>query len=401
MYPQIRPTWAEINLDNIIHNVKTIKKCLRPDCEIMAVVKANAYGHGAVEVARAALEAGATRLAVSILDEAVELRRAGIRAPVLVMGYTPAAQGGMAADMNISLTVYEPQQALALVQAARASGSALKVHLKVDTGMGRIGALPDDVLALATLLQNLEGCELEGIYTHFAKADEDDPNPTLLQLERFQAVLERLEQAGIFIPLAHCANSAAIMRFPASHLTAVRLGIAMYGFYPSTLLRQQDVELRPAMTLKTTVAHAKWVPANTPVSYGGRFVTKGPSYIITLPIGYADGLSRSLSNKGLVLVAGQKAPLVGTICMDQCMADATQLPTVKVGDEVILWGEGQGQSLSAEDVAANTGTIVYEVISLVSRRVPRLYLRHGEVVGLRTLSQEPKKPIAETFTESV
>jgi len=385
MYPHIRPTWAEINLDNIAHNVQAIKELLRPDCEIIAVVKANAYGHGAVEVAQTALEAGATRLAVSILDEAIELRQAGIAAPILVLGYTPTAQGVVAATWNISLTVYEAQQALALVQSARTGGASLKVHLKVDTGMSRIGAQPQEVLPLARMLQKLDGCELEGIFTHFAKADEEDSTPTLLQLERFQTVLTQLEQAGIPIPLAHCANSAATMRFPASHMAAVRLGIAMYGYYPSEICKSQAVELRPAMTLKTTVAHAKWLPANTAISYGGRFITERPSYIITLPIGYADGLSRGLSNKGEVLVAGHRVPLVGTICMDQCMADATRVPQVAVGDEVIVWGEEQGQVLSACEVADHIGTIVYEITSLVSRRVPRVYLRRGKVVGLRTL----------------
>lgn len=387
MYPQIRPTWAEINLDNIAHNIQAVKERLRPECEIIAVVKGNAYGHGAVEVARAALEAGATRLAVSMLEEAWQLRQAGIAAPILVLGYTPPAQGGLAASLNISLTVYDQEQTLALLEAARASGAVLKVHLKVDTGMGRVGAQPEDVLALASWLQERSDCELEGIFTHFARADEEDPNPTLVQLERFQAVLKQLEEAGIHIPLAHCANSAAALRFPASHLAAVRLGIAMYGFYPSPLLRELGVELKPAMTLKTTVTHTKWLPSNSPISYGGRFVTGRPSYIITLPIGYADGLSRSLSNQGWVLVGGRKIPLVGTICMDQCMADATQVPQVKVGDEVIIWGEGQGQSLPADDVAAHIGTIVYEVISLLGRRVPRVYYRHGKVIGVRTLLQ--------------
>lgn len=342
MYQQIRPTWAEINLDHITHNVQEIKQHLRPDCEIFAVVKANAYGHGAVEVARAALAAGATRLAVSILDEALELRQAGISAPILVMGYTPAEQGGLAASKHISLTVYEWQQALALIQAAQTVGKVLNVHLKVDTGMGRLGVQPDKVVPLASVLHDLPGCELEGIFTHLAKADEVDLSPTLLQLERFQSALTQLEQAGIIIPLVHAANSAAAMRLAESQLGAVRLGIAMYGLYPSAVLMKQGFDLRPAMTLKTTVTHTKWITPGTPISYGGRFIASQPAYIITLPIGYADGFSRALGGKGLVLVRGQMVPLVGTICMDQCMADATWVSEVRVGDEVVVWGDNEG-----------------------------------------------------------
>lgn len=387
MYQQIRPTWAEINLDNVVHNVQAIKQRLEPGCEIIAVVKADAYGHGAVQVACVALEAGATRLAVSILDEACELRQAGLSAPILVMGYTPAHQGGLAASLDISLAVYECRHALALVQAAQEAGYPLKVHLKVDTGMGRLGVLPDEVVALASLLHNRAGCELEGIFTHLAKADESDPSPTYLQLERFESALAQLERAGISIPLVHAANSAAAMRFPASQLAAVRLGLAMYGFYPSPELRERGFNLRPVMALKTTVAHTKWMPPASPISYGGRFVTGRPTYIITLPFGYADGFSRSLSGKATVLVRGHKVPLVGTICMDQCMADATQVPEAQVGDEVVIWGDDQGQSITVDDIAATAGTIVYEVTALVSKRVPRLYLRHGKTVALRTLLQ--------------
>lgn len=387
MYQHLRPTWAEINLDNIAHNVQAIKQRLQPGCEIMAVVKADAYGHGAPQVARTALEAGATRLAVSILDEACELRGAGLSAPILVMGYTPAAQGGLAASQDISLTVYERQQALALVQAAQAAGFPLKVHLKVDTGMGRLGVQPDEAAALASWLHGLAGCQLEGIFTHLAKADAADPSPTYLQLQRFELALAQLQQAGVSVPLVHAANSAAAMRFPSSQFSAVRLGLALYGLYPNAQLRGQDFDLRPAMTLNTTIAQAKWLPANSPVSYGGRFVTRRPSYIITLPFGYADGCSRALSGKGSVLVSGHKVPLIGAICMDQCMADATEVPEAQVGDPVVIWGENQGQSITVDDIAASLDTISYEVVTLVSKRVPRVYFRHGQVSELRTLLQ--------------
>lgn len=385
MYQQMRPTWAEVNLDHIAHNTQAIKQKLSPSCEIIAVVKANAYGHGAIAVARAALEAGATRLAVSILDEALELRQAGISAPILVMGYTPASQGGTAACEGVSLTVYEQQQALALVASAQAAGQRLKVHLKVETGMGRIGVQPSGVVRLAGALYDLPGCELEGIFTHFARADEPELAPTLLQLESFNSVLKQLEQAGMVIPLVHVANSAAAMRLPQSQLTAVRLGIAMYGIFPSAVCRQQGYDLRPAMALKTIVTHAKWVSTGTAIGYGGSFIAPRSTYIVTLPIGYADGLSRALGGRGFILVNGKKVPLVGSVCMDQCMADATEAPETQVGDEVLIWGESQGQSLDVVDTANRIDTIPYELLSLVSARVPRVYLRHGKVTGLLTL----------------
>lgn len=388
MHQQIRPTWAEINLDNVVHNVRAIKQRLTTACEIIAVVKADAYGHGATQIAQAALRAGATRLAVSILDEAYELRQAGLSAPILVLGYTPSEQGGLAAHLGISLTVYEQQNAAGLVKAAEAAGETLKVHLKVDTGMGRLGVLPDEVVSLASFLQDLPSCELEGVFSHLAKADEVDSGPTLLQLQRFELALVHLRQAGIAIPLVHVANSAAAMRFPASHYAAVRLGLAMYGFYPHPSLRDQGFDLRPVMSLKTTIAHTKWLPAESPVSYGGRYITQQPSYIVTLPFGYADGFQRCLSGKASVLLRGQKIPLVGTVCMDQCMADATQVPEARVGDEVVIWGQDQGQSITADDIAVSAGTIVNEVIALVSKRVPRLYSCQGRTVAVRTfLSQ--------------
>ncbi len=385
MHQQVRPTWAEINLDNVVHNVQAIKQHLATGCEIISVVKADAYGHGATQIAQAALKAGATRLAVSILDEASELRQAGITAPILVLGYTPSEQGGLAARLCVSLAVYERQNAWGLVQAAEAIGEILPVHLKVDTGMGRLGVLPDEVVAFASFLQGLPGCALEGVFSHLAKADEDDIRPTLLQLQRFELALARLQQAGIAIPLVHIANSAAAMRFPASHFSAVRLGLAMYGFYPHPTLKDQGFDLRPVMSLKTKVAHTKWLPAGSPISYGGRYITRQPSFIVTLPFGYADGFQRSLSGKAAVLLRGHKIPLVGTICMDQCMADATSVPEARVGDEVVIWGQDQGLSIAADDVARSAGTIVNEVTALVSKRVPRLYSYQGRTVAVRTL----------------
>lgn len=383
MYQQIRPTWAEIDLDNLEHNVQVIKKSLAPACELIAVVKANAYGHGSVEVAKAALAAGADSLAVSIIEEAVILRRAGLTAPILVMGYTPPDQGALAGRLGVSLAVYEPNNAAALVAGARNAGHILQVQLKVDIGMGRLGVQPEQAVQLASFLQSLPGCDLTAVFSHLPEADAVDGALTLQQIEQFKAILVALEQSGITIKTAHLANSAAVLRYPHSCFSAVRLGLAMYGLYPS--VDKRGIDLRPVLSLKTTVTHAKWMPSGSRISYGGKYVTLRPSYIITLPFGYADGYSRSLGGKTSVLVRGQKIPLVGVICMDQCMADATDSPHIQVGDEVTIWGRDGDQIITADEIAAAAGTIVYETVASLSKRVPRLYLRSGRIMTVRTL----------------
>lgn len=385
MYQQVRPTWAEINLDHLAHNVGLVRGLLPPECEILAVVKADGYGHGAIEVAQTAIAAGASRLAVSMVDEAWELRRAGIAAPILVLGYTPAERGDLAARLGLSLTVYDLDNALGLVSSARNTHRTLKLHLKVDTGMGRLGVPPEGALPLAERLLALPGAELEGVYTHFARADDPDPEPTLQQLATFSAVLELLRNHGVEPPLVHAANSAGGLRFSEARLSAVRLGLAMYGLYPHPLFESMGAGLRPVMSLKTTVSHAKWVPAGSPLSYGGRFVTSRPSYVVTLPVGYGDGYTRLLNGQANVLLRGQRVPIVGTICMDQCLADATTVPTARLGDEVVLWGEQGEQRITVEEIAEQIGTINYEVICMISKRVPRIFFRHGQVVEVRTL----------------
>ncbi|NLY54580.1 MAG: alanine racemase [Firmicutes bacterium] len=384
MQQVIRPTWAEINLDYLAHNIGQIRRQLAPDCQIIAVVKADAYGHGSIQIARAALAAGATWLAVSMLDEAVNLRQAGITAPILVMGYTPPEQGAVAARLGVSLAVYERRGAEGLVEVAKQTGKTLKVHLKVDTGMSRLGVMASEAVALASFLRDLPGCELEGVFTHLASADEPDPLPTLKQTQMFSDVLNSLQQVGICAPLVHVANSAAAVRFPRSRFNAVRLGLAMYGFYPYPGMQEQGISLIPIMSLKTTVTHAKWLPVGTPISYGGRFITQRPSYIVTLPIGYGDGLARSLGGKVSVYLRGQQVRLVGSICMDQCMADATAVPEAQAGDEVLVWGSDLSKNTAA-DFAGAMGTIVYEVTTMLSKRVPRLYLQSGQIVAVRTL----------------
>lgn len=378
----VRPTWAEIDLDRLAGNVVAVRNLLPQGCEIIAVVKSDGYGHGSVAVAQAALMAGATRLAVSIVDEAYELRRAGITAPILVLGYTPWDQGEQAARSEIALTVYDMNNARGLAMSARPAGKQLALHLKIDTGMSRLGIMPDDAASFADQLQSLSGCVLQGVYTHFAQADLPDSTPTELQLSRFHHALGQLSQRGISIPLIHVANSAAALRFPETRFNAVRLGLAMYG--PDEAFSEQ-VPLQAAMTLKTTVSHAKWVPAGTGLGYGATYVATRPSLIVTLPIGYGDGYTRLLSGKASVLLRGQRIPLVGAICMDQCMADATALQEAAVGEEVVLSGRQGEQVITPAELAGLVGTISYEMIASITRRVPRVYLRNGQIVTTRTL----------------
>ncbi|ABO51369.1 alanine racemase [Desulforamulus reducens MI-1] len=366
------PIWAEINLEAIRHNIKEIRKMVGPNREIMAVVKANGYGHGAVPVARVALEAGATRLAVARLSEAQELRRAGLKVPILLLGYISPDQIGDALEYNVTLTVFRFDLAKKIAAIAQGRGQRATVHLKVDTGMGRIGFTPDEEgLAEITAVCALNGLDVEGIYTHFATADEQDKSYTRWQFKRFMLVLNRLEEQGITFSLRHCANSAAIMEFPETYLDLVRPGIILYGLYPSEEVDKGKLLLQPAMTLKARITHVKKVNSGTKISYGCTYTVPQETDIASLPLGYADGYPRLLSSKGQVLVKGKRARVVGRVCMDQCMVDVGHIAEVKVHDEVIIFG---GAELPVEEVATWLGTINYEVVCWVGSRVPRVYI---------------------------
>ncbi|GEA14093.1 MAG: alanine racemase [Moorella sp. (in: firmicutes)] len=368
-----RPVWAEIDLDAIAHNVRAIKKILAPQTEIMAIVKANAYGHGAVPVARTALASGVTWLGVATLDEALALREEGITAPLLILGYTPAEDAGRVVAADLSQTVFSLEQARVLNAAAAAAGTRARLHLKIDTGMGRLGFLPDRAVAEALAIARLPHVRLEGIFTHFAAADAADKTYTRRQLALFQRVITDLEQQGITFPWRHAANSGAIIDLPETHFNLVRAGIILYGHYPSPEVRRERLDLRPAMTLKTRVVLVKEVPAGTYISYGCTYCTPAPARIATLPVGYADGYSRLLSNRAEVLIRGRRAPVIGRVCMDQCMIDVTAVPEASTGDEVVLFGHQGEQYLPVEEVAAWMGTINYEILCLISGRVPRVY----------------------------
>ena len=367
-------TWTEIDLSNLEHNYRALRAMLPQGCRFLGVVKADAYGHGAVPVARRLETLGAEYLAVACLDEALELRQAGITTPILILGYTPVERADSLLDNGITQTVYDVNMARALSDAAAAAGKTLKIHVKADTGMSRLGWLcgeEDQSAAVEAIAQvcALPGLEAEGIYTHFANADGDE-DYTMLQFTRFLDLLEALKDKGITFAIRHCAASAAALKFPCTHLDMVRPGIALYGHYPDPSCEGLDGPgLRPVMTLKTRVASVKTVPAGTPVSYGCTHVLDRETRLAALTIGYADGLPRLCSDKLEVLIGGQRAPVVGRICMDMCMADVTGLD-VASGDEVEVFGE----HLPIEDVAALAGTIQYELLCAVSPRVHRAYL---------------------------
>lgn len=372
------PVWVEVCQDALENNLKEIRRVVKPKTQILAVVKANGYGHGALEVSRIALANGATWLGVARVSEGVALRQAGLEVPILVLGgYIPPDQAEQAIRYQLSQAVYSREMALSLAEAAVRCGARAKIHLKVDTGMGRIGLLagPD---ALEEILQiaRIPHIDLEGIFTHFANADAADKSYTKTQLERFEGITEALRKNGLDIPLKHAANSAALMEMPETHLDMVRAGIIIYGLYPSVGLKKAGfLKLRQAMSLKARVAQVKRVPAGFKVSYRCMYTTAAPTTIVTLPLGYADGYPRQLSSKGEVLLCGRRRPVVGLVCMDHLMVDAgSNAFDIAVGDEAVLIGKQRTETISADELAVKLNTIHYEVICMISLRVPRIYL---------------------------
>lgn len=373
-------SWAEVDLDCIAHNTRRIRALTRKTAEVMGVVKADAYGHGVSRVVPVLLENGVTRLAVSMLDEALELRRQGVDVPILVLGYTDPRRAEEIIAGDVTQTVYSRDLAQSLSDAASRIGREARIHIKIDTGMGRVGFLAGFEAVRDTMwIHNLPHVIIEGAYTHFASADEEDPAYTLRQHALFTGVCSELDAGGVTIPIKHVCNSAAILRFPAMHLDMVRAGLVLYGMLPSPFCGGSH-GLLPAMTLKANVILCKAVEAGSPISYGRTYVTPGPTRIATIPIGYADGYPRSLAGKASVLIGGCRAPVAGRICMDMCMIDVGSLPyDVSVGDEAVLFGrQGEGE-IPIEEIADWMGTINYEVTCLIGRRVPRAYLSGGQI----------------------
>lgn len=367
---------AEINLDNLAHNVRNIKKKAGAS-RLMAVVKADAYGHGAYETAVCCLENGADCLAVANIDEALGLRHMGIKAPILILGDTLPERFRDVAENDITQTIYSRERAEALSEESLRLGRISRVHIKTDTGMGRIGFFADETsVDEITGISRLKGISLEGIFTHFATADAADKNYTLLQAERFEYMCGALEKRGLKL-MRHCSNSAAILdMLPRLGFDMVRAGIILYGCYPSDEV-SRSIDIRPVMSVKSYISHIKTVLPGDSISYGRTFVAKSPMTIATIPVGYADGYMRSLSNKGRIIVNGSYAPIVGRICMDQFMADLSHIPDAKVGDEAVLMGEQGYLSVDADEIASLAGTISYEILCAVSKRVPRVYIKNN------------------------
>ncbi len=373
-----------VDLDAIAANTRVIKAHIGPDVRLFGVVKAYGYGHGAVPVAKVMLENGAERLCVGRTDEGIELRRAGIEAPVLNLCYTVPGEADDIVEHDLTGTVNTVAGAEAISARAGALGKTATVHVKVDTGMGRYGQLPGEMVAFLDAISGLPNLNIEGIWTHFSSADEADRSYTESQIAAFNAALNALAEAGYHFAIRHAANSAGTLDYPTAHFDAVRPGIIMFGMYPSADV-SRDVPLVPAMTLRSHLARVRMLPKGSAVSYGRTYVTPGDTRIGLVPIGYGDGYHRILGNRGHVLVRGTVVPIVGRVCMDQFMVDLSAIPDAEQDDEVVIVGKQGGAAVPAEEVAAAAGTINYEITTALARRLPRLYTKGGSVVEVGQL----------------
>ena len=383
MFKHLRPAWAEVNLDNLADNMKEIRRVSKSK-DIIAVVKADAYGHGAIDAAQVFLKNGATRLAVAVISEAAELRESGINCPIMILGFTSPYLIDDLLKYDIEQTVYSYEYACEISKAAVKQDKTAKIHIALDTGMGRIGFRPEEKSVDEVYkISKLHNIVIEGLFSHFSSADQEDKSYTHMQIEKFNWFYNELLKRGIKINVRHIANSAAIIDIPEVHFDAVRPGIILYGYYPSKDVSRDIINLKPAMSLKANVVHVKRVPSGECIGYGRKFKTVRESTIATLPIGYADGYTRLLFNKTKVIINGKFAPVVGRICMDQCMVDVTEAGDVKTGDEAILMGSEDSLKFDADDMADLLGTISYEVLCMIGKRVPRVYIKDGKIIKVR------------------
>jgi alanine racemase len=376
-----RPTRVEISLDALRANLQQFRQVLPAHVKMMAVVKADAYGHGAVEVSREALRCGVEYIAVAFLDEGLELRQAGITAPILVLGYTPPEGLEKAWEHDITVNVYS-HEVLDAFERLEPREKPLSIHVKIDSGMNRLGLSTEaEAITLINRALGIPGLYVEGLFTHYACADETDKTFTIEQYERFDRVVQYFRGQGMEFAYVHAGNSAAAIDSPDLTYNMVRLGISMYGLYPSEEVNHQVIELQPVLSIKSGVVMVKTIPAGSGVSYGTIYRTSGEETIATLPIGYADGYSRMLTGKAQVLVKGVRVPVVGRICMDQCMMNVTGLADIHNEEEVVILGKQGEERITAEEHAAWLGTINYEITCMISHRVPRVYIRDGVVVS--------------------
>ncbi|MCX7714338.1 MAG: alanine racemase [Clostridia bacterium] len=373
--------WAEINLDAIAYNIRQIRKITSLNSKIMAVVKADAYGHGFLEVTKTLLNNGADCLGVAMLDEAVQLRKCGIDVPILILGSTEAEDADELVEFDVMPTVFTYDFAKALSRSAQKKNKTAKIHIKIDTGMSRIGyvAGENDEAVISEILEisRLENVNIDGIFSHFACSDEKDRSYTDMQFKTFMSICSELERRGLYIPIKHICNSAGVMMYPEMHLDMVRPGIILYGLYPSDEVDKSRLDLIPAMSLKARITLVKEVGKNRGVSYGKTYITDKQTKIATVPIGYADGYLRLLAKKAKMLVNGECVNVIGRICMDQCMIDVTNVNTIDIGDEATVFG---ADTITADSVAAWLDTINYEVVCMIGKRIPRVYIMDGKVV---------------------
>lgn len=371
----VKRLYAVVDLNAIRKNLRTMIRCAQNDASICCVIKADAYGHGALAVARyLESERKVWGFAVATTEEAMMLRDNGISKPLIILGYVFPEDYELLVEKQVRIPVFSLNMARDISGAAIYNGLRAQIHLAVDTGMGRIG-FADDISSLREIeeIAKLPNIEIEGIFTHFARADEKDKSYAEEALRRFLLFTDMIESRGIHIPIRHAANSAAIMEFPKSHLSMVRAGISLYGIYPSDEMDRENCHLYPAMELKSRVSYLKTLPKGSPISYGGTYVTDRETKVATIPAGYADGYPRSLSNKGCVLIHGRRAPIIGRICMDQLMADVTGMD-VRIGSTVTLMGRDGDEFLGVDEISALSGRFPYELISVLGKRVPRAYL---------------------------
>lgn len=364
-----RAVWAEIDLKALENNIRNIKSCIKNKAKWCAVVKADAYGHGAVAVARKAVEQGADYLAVAVISEAISLRQAGFTTPILILGTTPVEASADLVAYDITQAVYTVEQAKAISAEAVRQGKTTKIHMAVDTGMSRIGVRPEQAGDLAQALSVMPGIELEGMFSHFALADAKDKSFAYQQVEAFKLAISKVEAKGVNIPIKHIANSAAILEMPEAHFDMVRAGIILYGLWPSDEV-EHVIDLQPIMELKAQIVYVKTLHPGESISYGCTFTAQRESRIGTLPMGYADGYTRMFTGKAQVDYQGKRAPIAGRICMDQCMVDLTDVPELQQGDVVTLYGSA---SLTMDEAASWLGTINYELPCMLNARVPRVY----------------------------
>lgn len=384
----VKRTWAEVNIDNIKHNFNEIKKKLNPKTKLLCVLKADAYGHGAEFLVKEYEKLGADFFGVSNLDEAMQLRKAGSKKPILIFGYTPSECADILANNNISQAVFSLEYAKKLQSECKSKGVKVKAHIKIDTGMSRIGFFAQNEesrkKSVNEILEinNMPEIEIEGMFTHFSVADDITNNKdyTLSQINNFKSIIGDLEANGLHIPLKHCCNSGGMINFPDMQLDMVRAGVILYGLYPSEEIIGK-IDLKPAMSLKTVVSQVKTIPKGTSVSYGRTFVSDKEIKVASVAIGYADGYSIKFSNNSEMLVHGKRAKILGRVCMDQLMLDVSDIENVSEGDEVIVFGSDGQNNISVDELAKNIGTINYEIVCLIGKRVPRIYLESGNIIG--------------------